>query len=72
MVLIGSRLKAESKNRLKCFEITVVRAEQVFNQTRTKITMDKRFLSPIPVPASTEDIDVLANKVHLVITNKIT
>ena len=41
--------------------------EQVCKQTRTKI--NERYLPPVPVPFSKEDIDVLANKVHSVITN---
>ena len=30
--------------------------------------LDERILPPVPVPSSKEDIDVLANKVHSVIT----
>ena len=30
--------------------------------------LNKRFLPPVPTPSSKEDIDVLANKVHSVIT----
>ena len=43
--ILGSTLKAESENKLKCFEMFVARAE-----------------------TSKENIDVLANKVHSVIT----
>ena len=41
--------------------------EQVCKRTRTKL--NERILRPVPVPSSKEDIDVLANKVHSVITN---
>ena len=31
--------------------------------------LNERILRPVPVPSSKENIDVLANKVHSVITN---
>ena len=39
--------------------------EQVVNELEQKLS--QRFLQPVPVPSSKEDIDVLANKVHSVI-----
>ena len=40
--------------------------EQVCKRTQKKFS--QRTLRPVPVPSSKEDIDVLANKVHSVIT----
>ena len=56
--ILGSRLKAEFKTRLKFFKM-LDELEQNLNE---------RILPPVPVPSSKEDIDVLANKVHLEIT----
>ena len=33
-----------------------------------ELKLNKRILPPVPVPSSKEDIDVLANKIHSVIT----
>ena len=51
--ILGSRLKAKSKARLKCFEMFVARAGTN--------------MLTVLVPSSKEDIDVLENNVHLVI-----
>ena len=45
--------------RRTCWNKSVAEIEQKLNE---------RILLPVPVPSSKEDIDVLANKVHSVIT----
>ena len=38
------------------------------NENEFKQNLNERILRPVPVPSSKENIDVLANKVHSVIT----
>ena len=40
--------------------------EQICNELKQKL--NEQILQPVPVPLSKENIDVLANKVHFVIT----
>ena len=61
---VKSRIQSQAKMfqnvRRTCWKKYVDELEQKLNE---------RILPPVPVPSSKEDIDVLANKVHLVITN---
>ena len=65
---MGSKLKAESKARLKCFEIFVVRAGKSTYVNELEQKLNERILPPVPVPSSKEGIDELASKVHSLIT----
>ena len=67
--ILGSRLKAESKTWLKCFERRNVRRtcwNKYVDELEQKL--NERILPPVPGPFSKEGIDVQANKVHSVIT----
>ena len=66
--ILGSRLKAESEARLKCFEIFVASAGTIKYVDELEQKLNKRILPPEPVPSSKEDVDELANKVHSVVT----
>ena len=61
---VKSRIRKQAKMfrnvRRTCWNKYVNELEQKLNE---------RILRPVPVPSSKEDIDVLANKVHSVITN---
>ena len=61
---VKSRIRKQAKIfrnvRCTCWNKYVNELEQKLNE---------RILRPVPVPSSKEDIDVLANKVHSVITN---
>ena len=68
--VLGSRLKAKPKTRLKCFEMFQNVRRTCFNIYVEELEqkLNERVLPPVLVPSSKEDIDLLANKVHSVIT----
>ena len=67
-MLIRFQVKSRIRKQIKMFR-NVCRTcwNKYVNELEQKL--NERILRPVPVPSSKQDIDVLANKVHSVITN---